>query len=237
MENIEIDIQEVRQEGAVITAVGVGGGGSNMINYLAGPKNYGAHESFEVVNDVLARAVNGISGVILHHSPNDINVDFADVKTVMSHKGLALMGIGEATGDNAACEAVRMAIESPLLDNISINGAMGVLVNFEMNGYPFGEIGEAMNMIESIVDNKAYVIFGTRTLADVAKDYVKVTVVATGFEREVVSTEPQPQMCEEQGLEQSRQSLHLARKVSGGDTGLFDKESLEVPTYLRNQKD
>ena len=379
MENIEIDIQEVRQEGAVITAVGVGGGGSNMINHLVGtsphksikliatntdiqhlettsanikmklgekltkglgagmqpdigekaaletyeelkavlsgsdivfisaglgggtgtgaapvvakaarevgaltisvvtkpfkweggrraelaeeglrnlkaesdcivvipndrlssiiPKSYGVQESFEVVNGVLARAVNGISGVILHHSPNDINVDFADVKTVMSHKGLALMGIGEATGDNAACEAVRMAIESPLLDNISINGAMGVLVNFEMNGYSLIEIGEAMNMIESIVDNKAHVIFGTRTLADAAKDYVKVTVVATGFEREVVSTEPQPQMREEQGLEQSRQSLRLARKVSGGDSGLFDNESLEVPTYLRNQKD
>lgn len=205
------------------------------------PKNYSFQESFKVVNDVLARAVNGISGVILNHGPNDINVDFADARTVMSHKGLALMGIGEATGDSAAGDAMRMAIESPLLDNISIKGAMGVLVNFEMHrDYPLAEISEAMNIIESIADEEAHVVFGTRTLADVAENYVKVTVIATGFEREVVSTEAQPQMCEKQGLEQSRQSLQLAaRKVSGEDYSLFDHndESLEVPTYLRNQKD
>ena len=82
--------------------------------------------------------------------------------------------------------------------------------------YPLAEISEAMNIIESIADEEAHVVFGTRTLADVAENYVKVTVIATGFEREVVSTEAQPQMCEKQGLEQSRQSLQLAaRKIPG----------------------
>lgn len=100
-------------------------------------KNLGIKESFKIVDDVLARAVNGMSGIILNHGENDINVDFADVRTVMSHRGLALMGIGESSGNNAAYEAIKNAIESPLFDNMSINGAMGVLVHFYIHpDYP-----------------------------------------------------------------------------------------------------
>jgi cell division protein FtsZ len=83
-------------------------------------KNLGIKESFRMVDDILAQAVGGISKVILSHGDNDINLDFADVKTVMSHRGLALMGAGYSTGTNAAYDAAKAAIESPLLDNISM---------------------------------------------------------------------------------------------------------------------
>ncbi len=211
------------------------------------PKNYGLRESFNMVNDVLARAVNGISGVILEHGAHDINVDFADVRTVMSYKGLALMGIGESSGDGAASHAVRMAIESPLFDNISINGAMGILVNFEIHSnYPLLEVHEAMEIVNAIGDaNEAAIVFGTRTLNDIPQDFVRVTIVATGFEKEVVGGSD----CEssskthtsQKSLEQSRDLIIdiQRRKVSGDEFRLLTDEhdSIDVPTYLRNQKD
>lgn len=209
------------------------------------PKNCGLKDSFKIVNDVLAQAVNGISGVILNSS-DGINVDFADARTIMGHRGLALMGVGEATGgDNgAASEAMRMAIESPLLDNISIRGAMGVLVNFETHeNYPLVELSEAMNIVQSMIDSEdAHVVFGQRTLRDVAEDYVRVTVVATGFEKEVVrdgekSANTNFSQQTQEGLEHSQQSLRIVQKVSNGEYNLFDNESIDVPTYLRNQKD
>ncbi|TLD96842.1 cell division protein FtsZ [Helicobacter jaachi] len=209
------------------------------------PKNCGFQESFKIVNDVLARAVNGISGVILSSGANDINVDFADVRTVMSHKGLALMGTGEANGDSAACDAMRMALESPLLDNISIKDAKGVLVNFEIHrDYPLAEIAEAMNIVDAIAaDSEADIVFGTCTLkGDAQQDFVRITVVATGFEKEVVGDTPSVQTPADKDLEHSRKSLQL-RRASGesyhasDDYSLFNNDSIDVPTYLRNQKD
>jgi len=100
-------------------------------------KNLGMRDSFKLVDNVLAQAVSGISNVILSHGANDINLDFADVKTVMSHRGLALMGVGESQGNSAAYDAAKTAIESPLLDNLSIDGAMGILVHFHIHpDYP-----------------------------------------------------------------------------------------------------
>ena len=96
-------------------------------------KYLGLKDSFRIVDDVLVSAENGMRGVILSHSAGDINVDFADVQTVMSYKGLALMGIGEAAGTDAAKEAIKIALESPLFDNMSISGAKGVLVHFYLN--------------------------------------------------------------------------------------------------------
>jgi len=96
-------------------------------------KNLGVKESFKLVDDILAQAVSGISNVIISHSNSDINLDFADVKTVMSHKGLALMGVGKAEGQNAAYDATLQAISSPLLGDISIKGAKGILVHFTTN--------------------------------------------------------------------------------------------------------
>ena len=107
------------------------------------------------------------------HGENDINLDFADVKTVMSHRGLALMGSGYATGPSAAYDAAKAAIESPLLDNISIDGAMGVLVHFDIHpDYPIMEISEAMNIIEESADEEASVIFGTTTNPNMRNNFV-----------------------------------------------------------------
>jgi len=148
-------------------------------------KNLGIKESFKMVDNILSRAVSGISNVILSKGEHDINLDFADVNTVMSHRGLALMGVGEANGPSSAYEAVKNAIESPLLDNMSINGAMGVLVHFHIHPeYPLLEISEAMGIVEDNADEDAHVIFGTTTDETLAPDEVKITIVATGFEND-----------------------------------------------------
>lgn len=146
-------------------------------------KNLGIRESFKLVDDVLSQAVGGISNVILSHSENDINLDFADVKTVMSHRGLALMGVGSSSGPGAAEESAKVAIESPLLNDLSIDGAMGILVHFHVHpNYPLAEISAAMMTIEENADEEANIIFGTTTNADCGEDEVRLTIVATGFE-------------------------------------------------------
>ena len=201
-------------------------------------KNLGIKESFRMVDDILAQAVGGISKVILSHGDNDINLDFADAKTVMSHRGLALMGAGYSTGTNAAYDAAKAAIESPLLDNISIDGAMGVLVHFDIHpDYPIMEIGEAMSIVEESADEDASVIFGTTTNENMAVDEVKITIVATGFEdRNAV---PEPTITKQKTLLNSTNcDINTVRNkmVVGGYNG-ENEDILDVPTFLRKQMD
>jgi len=197
-------------------------------------KNLGIKESFKLVDDILAQAVGGISKVILSHGDNDINLDFADVKTVMSHRGLALMGTGYSSGTNAAYDAAKAAIESPLLDNISIDGAMGVLVHFDIHpDYPIMEISEAMNIIEESADEEASVIFGTTTNSDLEVDEVKITIIATGFEDK--NAIPEPQKKKKTTLTSSSNILQT-KKVVGGYNGEHE-DILDVPTFLRRQMD
>jgi cell division protein FtsZ len=204
-------------------------------------KNLGIKESFRMVDDILAQAVGGISKVLLSHGENDINLDFADVKTVMSHRGLALMGTGYATGTNAAYDAAKAAIESPLLDNISIDGAMGVLVHFDIHpDYPIMEIGEAMSIVEESADEDASVIFGTTTNADMDIDEVKITIIATGFEDKNAIPEP-TRVKTQETLLNNTQTLNTintlgTRKVVGGYAGDHE-DILDVPTFLRKQMD
>ncbi len=201
-------------------------------------KNLGIKESFRMVDDILAQAVGGISKVILSHGENDINLDFADVKTVMSHRGLALMGAGYASGKNAAYDAAKAAIESPLLDNISIDGAMGVLVHFDIHpDYPIMEIGEAMNIVEESADEDASVIFGTTTNPNMAVDEVKITIVATGFEDKNAVAEP---IVTKQKTLLATNTCDIntvkTKRVVGGYN--YDNEDiLDVPTFLRKQMD
>jgi len=197
-------------------------------------RKLGLKDSFKIVDSVLAQAVSGTSGVILSSGSNDINLDFADLKTVMNHKGMALMGVGEHEGDNAAYEAIKSAIESPLLDNMSINGAMGVLVHFSMHpDFPTMEIYSAMEVVNESAHEDADIIFGTSTDENIAQDYVKITIVATGFENQdekstgtnnedFVNDNPAP-------IAKSRPRL-----VVGGD---MDESHLEVPSYMRRQQD
>ena len=198
-------------------------------------RKVGKKEAFSLVDDVLYKAVTGISNMVVSYGENDINVDFNDLKTVMSHQGLALMGVGEMKGENAAFEAIKMAIESPLLDNISIDGAMGVLVHYTMHeDYPLVEIQESMAVVEEKADEDADIIFGTTTDNSLAPDEIKVTIVATGFEREksVNKTENK----EERVNQINEMLLNTTKKVVGGDIEI-DADLLDIPTWLRKAKD
>ncbi len=197
-------------------------------------RRLGMKESFKIVDEVLSRAVSGTSGVILSSGENDINLDFADLETVMSHRGMALMGVGEYQGENAAYEAIKAAIESPLLDNMSINGAMGVLVHFNMHpDFPMMELAEAMDVVHESADEEAEVIFGTSTDDSFATDYVRITLVATGFERGLNSSAGNNQDFESENP-QPVQVKSRPRLVVGGD---LSDDYLDVPTYMRQQKD
>ena len=205
-------------------------------------KNLGIKESFRMVDDILAQAVGGISKVILSHGDNDINLDFADVKTVMNHRGLALMGTGYSSGAAAAYDAAKMAIESPLLDNISIDGAMGVLVQFDIHpDYPLNGISEAMEIIYDSADEDADVIFGTTTNEAMDIDEVRITIVATGFEDKNAIVEPTVKK-QESLLGTNTNSINTIRSananrmVVGGYNGDHE-DILDVPTFLRKQMD
>ncbi len=195
-------------------------------------KKLGLKESFKIVDSVLAQAVSGTSGVILSSGENDINLDFADLQTVMSHKGMALMGVGEFEGENAAYEAIKAAIESPLLDNMSINGAMGVLVHFKMHPeFPLMEISDAMNVVHESAHEDAEVIFGTSTDENIPENYIKITIVATGFEKEATTTNNKNFVSETPAVQKIKIRPRL---VVGGD---YDTDYLEIPAYMRQQQD
>lgn len=138
--------------------------------------------AFRIVDDVLRQGVQGISDLIT--KPGIVNVDFADVRAIMSDSGSALMGIGIAAGENRAAEAAKAAINSPLLE-ISIDGAKGVLFNISgSSDLTMLEISEAANIITESIDPNAKVIFGAVVDDQVKKGEIVVTVVATGFDAE-----------------------------------------------------
>ncbi|MDD3060729.1 MAG: cell division protein FtsZ [Sulfurimonas sp.] len=197
-------------------------------------RKLGLKDSFKIVDGVLAQAVSGTSGVILSSGENDINLDFADLKTVMSHKGMALMGVGEHEGENAAYEAIKAAIESPLLDNMSINGAMGVLVHFKMHPeFPMMEIAEAMDVVHDSAHDDAEVIWGTSTDANMPQDYIKITIVATGFEKNV-PTKELSNNGDFVGEHIPPRAKVRPRLVVGGD---LNSDYLDIPAYMRQQQD
>src|ERR1051326_220043 len=138
-------------------------------------------DAFRIADDILRQAVQGISDLIT--VPGLINLDFADVRTVMSGMGMALMGTGSGRGENRAIEAVKKAISSRLLEDGSIHGARGVLLNIT-GGHDLllHEVSEASNVIHEAADAEANIIFGA-VLDESMKDEVKMTVIATGFDR------------------------------------------------------
>ncbi len=210
-------------------------------------KNLGMRDSFRLVDNVLSQAVGGISNVILSHGANDINLDFADVKTVMSHRGLALMGVGESQGSSAAYDAAKAAIESPLLDNLSIDGAMGILVHFHIHpDYPLAEISEAMDIVEENADEDANIIFGTTTSEEIPIDEVKLTIIATGFE-DPSDYETEQTIQKKTTVNNTIGTLRTptqgsilhkmnSARVSGGDS-YGHEDYLDTPTFLRKQMD
>ena len=148
--------------------------------------------SFKIVDDVLRQGVQGISDLIT--KPGIVNVDFADVKAIMSDSGSALMGIGIGSGENRAADAAKAAINSPLLE-LSIDGAKGVLFNVSgSNDLTMLEINEAANIITESIDPNAKVIFGAVVDETIRKGEVQITVVATGFDVEKVNESPVEKM-------------------------------------------
>ncbi|HMB26047.1 MAG TPA: cell division protein FtsZ, partial [Patescibacteria group bacterium] len=138
-------------------------------------------EAFAVVDEVLRQGVQGVSELIT--LPGMINVDFADIKTIMEQSGAALMGMGEASGDNRAIEAAKAAVSSPLLE-LSVEGAKGIL--FTITGgsdLTMYEVSEAAKAITESVDSDARIIFGA-VVNENLKDKIKITVVATGFDKD-----------------------------------------------------
>ena len=136
-------------------------------------------QAFTMADDVLRQGIQGIADVIT--TPGDINLDFADVRRIMSDAGPALMAIGRAEGENRAVEAAQAAIASPLLD-VNIHGARGVLFNVSSSGtMGLHELNMAAQVIAEVVDPEAEIIFGTSTDSDL-KEEVKITLIATGFD-------------------------------------------------------
>jgi cell division protein FtsZ len=167
-------------------------------------------DAFRIADDVLRQGVQGISDLIA--IPGLINLDFADVKTIMSQTGSALMGIGRATGEQRAAEAARMAISSPLLET-SIEGARGVLLNIT-GGINLGlfEVNEAAEIISQAADPEANIIFGAVIDEDL-KDEIRVTVIATGFDQK-----PKP--------------LKINAEL---DIKPFSSDDLDIPAFLRRK--
>ena len=230
MKLAEIGLNELRKESDSIVVIP----NDKLLTIV--DKNLGIKDSFRIVDDVLARAVGGMSSVVLSSGNSDINLDFADVQTVMSHRGMALMGVGESEGQNAAVEAMKNAIESPLLDNMTINGALGVLVHFRIHpNCPLTDISEAMNVVFDAADEDAHVIFGTTTDEKVENNKVCVTIVATGFENKLQEEERGLKKLDQTQEVVKRERILRMKKVSGGYES--QEDYLDIPTYIRHQMD
>lgn len=164
--------------------------------------------SFKIVDDVLRQGVQGISDLIT--KPGIVNVDFADVRAIMSNSGSALMGIGIGTGDNRAADAAKAAINSPLLE-LSIDGAKGVLFNVSgSSDLTMLEINEAANIITESIDPNAKVIFGAVVDETIKKGELQITVVATGFDADRPSKESPMEKISRLSL----QSNHPVKNIS-----------------------
>ena len=167
-------------------------------------------EAFAAADDVLRQAIQGISDLIL--VPGLINLDFADVKTIMSGMGLAIMGTGTATGEDRAVQAAKMAISSPLLEDASVNGARGVIIN--VTGGPdisLMEVNEASTIIQEAAHEDANIIFGA-VIDPRMEGRVKITVIATGFDRPSQQLITPVELSQYAGLKHEQ----VAERVTGG---------------------
>ncbi len=188
-------------------------------------------QALNLANDILRQAVKGISDLIL--VPGLINQDFADIKTILSDSGKALMGIGDAEGENRAVTAAKMAIKSPLLEETSIDGAKGVLINITGgSSLSFHEVHEAASLVREAADDDAEIIFGSVIDPDL-DDKIIVTVIATGFEEK-----PRAVMPSYDKWRPSRDvtTLKGSSRVLAKDMLTDDNEIyLDVPTFMRRK--
>jgi cell division protein FtsZ len=186
-------------------------------------------DAFRRADEVLLQAVQGITDLII--TPGIINLDFADVTTVMRGRGVALMGIGTGEGSDAASKAMREALDYKLLEENSITGARAALINVTGGvNMPLAEIEDAIGMIESESDDNADIIWGNVIREDFG-DKIMVTVIATGFDSQVQMMRPQPRVMEAQAANGNSKPAF----VPPGPVP--EKEDLDVPTFIRRQAD
>lgn len=189
---------------------------------LAG-KNMSILDAFKPADDVLRQAVQGISDLII--TEGLINVDFADVRTVMSNRGMAMMGIGIAEGERRAAEAAYRAISSPLLEEVDISGAMGVLVNISgSSSMTMEEFEEASTIIHEKVHEDANIIVGL-VIDESLGEKIKITAIATGFGEQF----------EVKGKGKGTDGVDVERAPFVPPV-LRHKRDLDVPTHIRNQQ-
>jgi len=202
-------------------------------------------DAFKKADDILYQAVKGISDLIL--VPGLINLDFADVKNIMSNMGMALMGTGTACGENRAVEAAQRAISSPLLEDNTIQGARGVLLSItggpDMSLY---EVNEASSLIQAEAHEEANIIFGTVIDENMA-DEIRITVIATGFEDAMKKKQAPANVAHLGGFrkESLATPTFLRKEKARGETGVLtmgindesENVDIEIPTFLRRQAD
>ncbi len=183
-------------------------------------------EAFKMADDILRQGVQGISDLIA--IPGLVNLDFADVKTIMLNQGMAHMGVGIASGENRAEDAAKEAIQSPLLET-SIEGAKGVIINIT-GGDDLGlhEVNTAAELVQRSVDPEANIIFGTVT-DQTMKDEIQITVIATGFEKDVVMNTPNVGNISK-NWEKKISSIPSNKETTSSQT------DLDIPAFLRKNK-
>jgi cell division protein FtsZ len=188
-------------------------------------------QALNLANDVLRQAVKGISDLIL--VPGLINQDFADIRTILSDSGRALMGVGNADGENRAVTAAKMAIKSPLLEETSIDGAKGVLINITGgSSLSFHEVNEAASLIREAADEDAEIIFGSVIDPDL-DDKLLVTVIATGFEEKPKTVmHTYDKWRPKRDASAFKGSSRVLSKDALKDT---DENYLDVPTFMRKK--
>lgn len=198
-------------------------------------------EAFQIVDEILRHGIEGIANLITVHGL--VNVDFADVKSVMQDAGSALMGIGYGTGDSRAAEAARAAIDSPLLE-LSISGAKGILFNITGgNDLSMFEVDEAARIVTEAADPEANIIFGA-VIDDAFTGQVKCTVIATGFDEQKNTISAQANVANLRSLPNYKKQTNDEQKgpVRGADDSVIklsgsqlNEEELDVPTFMRKK--
>lgn len=201
-------------------------------------------DAFKAANDVLLGAVKGIADLIMH--PGMINVDFADVKTVMSEMGMAMMGTGFATGEDRAREAAESAIRSPLLEDVNLQGARGILVNITAGeNLSLGEFSEVGDTIEEFASDDATVVVGTVIDPELG-DEMRVTVVATGLGGGQAKPKKVVDNTQREQTDYSQLDRPAVLRNRPVDRGAFvaqavgaeaDIDYLDIPAFLRRQAD
>jgi len=196
--------------------------------------------AFNGANDVLHNAVQGITELITH--PGVINVDFADVRTVMTQNGMGMMGSGRASGENRASLAAEAAVASPLLEDVNISGARGILVNVTGTNLTLGEFEDIGAIINSFASEEAVVVMGTAIDPEL-EDELRVTVVATGLGQQIQASKETMKIVKRNTAgdvdygDYDKPTIQRNKASGDGLSGTLDDDLLDIPAFLRRQAD